>query len=292
MQVRSQLANDKKANVRALSTAGRCALAVGEKERARDYLEKARTFDATNLDVLRLLADLAMDAGEHADALRHYQSVVLGVGSKLPPPELSQLYVQMADAREGMGEHAKSVQMAERASRSTGERQGDRQVDRAGRERRRCVRAGEGEATPGGPAREALRCGGGREEGGPARGARQGAARAGQAAVRRSGPDRGRAHPRDADGAQAGRPRRAPRDSGDVHQERALARRDAGHRTARRCADRAGTSGQVPVRGRADLSRPPRRRRRHDLVDPAGARGRSIAPQGVRDRHRDAREGR
>jgi|GEM_PF-1375405 len=115
MQVRSQLANDKKANVRALSTAGRCALAVGEKERARDYLEKARTFDATNLDVLRLLADLAMDAGEHADALRHYQSVVLGVGSKLPPPELSQLYVQMADAREGMGEHAKSVQMAERA---------------------------------------------------------------------------------------------------------------------------------------------------------------------------------
>ena len=115
MQVRSQIANDKKANVRALSTAGRCALAVGEKERARDYLEKARTFDATNLDVLRLLADLAMDAGAHADALRHYQSVVLGVGSKLPPPELSQLYVQMADAREGMGEHAKSVQMAERA---------------------------------------------------------------------------------------------------------------------------------------------------------------------------------
>lgn len=128
MQVRSQLANDKKANVRALSTAGRCALAVGEKDRARDYLEKARTFDATNLDVLRLLADLSMDAGEHADALRHYQSVVLGVGSKLPPPELSQLYVQMADAREGMGEHAKSVQMAERALEIDGEN--DKAIDK------------------------------------------------------------------------------------------------------------------------------------------------------------------
>lgn len=115
MQVRSQSPNDKALNVRALSTAGRCALSVGEKDRARDYLEKARVFEATNLNVLRLLADIAMDSGEYTDALRHYQSVVLGVGSKMAPPDLSRLYVHMADARKGMEEPAKAVQMAERA---------------------------------------------------------------------------------------------------------------------------------------------------------------------------------
>lgn len=115
MQVRSQAADDKALNLRALSIAGRCALAVDEKDRAREYLEKAKSFDATNLDVLQLLADLDMDAGRFSDALRNYQSVVLGVGSKMPPAELSRLYVKMADARIGMGEKPKAVQMAERA---------------------------------------------------------------------------------------------------------------------------------------------------------------------------------
>ncbi|MBC8073331.1 MAG: hypothetical protein IAG13_33735, partial [Deltaproteobacteria bacterium] len=115
MQVRSQLPNDHAANLRALSLAGRCALAVDDKERARDYLEKARTLDAANLDVLRLLAELDMDGGRFADALRHYQSVVLGVGDKLAPGELSRLYVRMADARVGMDERSKAVQMLERA---------------------------------------------------------------------------------------------------------------------------------------------------------------------------------
>lgn len=115
MQVRSQSPDDKALNLRALSIAGRCALAVDEKERAREYLEKARGFDATNLDVLQLLADLDMNAGRFSDALRNYQSVVLGVGSKMPPTELSRLYVKMADARIGMGEKPKAAQMAERA---------------------------------------------------------------------------------------------------------------------------------------------------------------------------------
>lgn len=115
MQVRSQQANDHALNLRALSLAGRCALAVDAKDRAREYLEKARALDATNLDVLRLLAELDMDAGKFADALRHYQSVVLGVGDKLAPGELSRLYVRMGDARLGMDEKPKAIQMLERA---------------------------------------------------------------------------------------------------------------------------------------------------------------------------------
>lgn len=114
-QVRSQHPSDHALNLRALSVAGRCALAVDNKDRARDYLEKARGLDATNLDVLRLLAELDMEAGRFADALRQYQSVVLGVGDKLAPGELSRLYLRMADARIGMDEMPKAVQMLERA---------------------------------------------------------------------------------------------------------------------------------------------------------------------------------
>lgn len=114
-QVRSQARDDKALNVRALSVAGRCALAVDEPDRAREYLEKARSFDAANLDVLRLLGEIDMEAERWEEALRSYQSVVLGAADKLPPPELSQVYLRMADARLGMKERAKGIQLVERA---------------------------------------------------------------------------------------------------------------------------------------------------------------------------------
>ncbi len=114
-QVKSQAPMDHKLNLRALSLAGRCALAVEEKDKAREYLQKARALDATNLDVLQLLADLDLDAEQWNDALRNYQSVVLGMGDKLPAAEQSQLYVKMARARIGMEETSKAGQMLERA---------------------------------------------------------------------------------------------------------------------------------------------------------------------------------
>ena len=114
-QVKSQAPMEHKLNLRALSLAGRCALAVKETEKAREYLQKARGLDATNLDVLQLLADLDLDAEQWADALRSYQSVVLGMGDKLPAAEQSQLYVKMARARIGMDEASKAGQMLERA---------------------------------------------------------------------------------------------------------------------------------------------------------------------------------
>ncbi len=114
-QVRAQAADDKALNLRALSIAGRCALAVEQPDRAREYLEKARSFDATNLDVLRLLGELDLDAERWQDALRSYQSVVLGAADEMAPTELSQVYLRMADARLGMKERAKAIQLIERA---------------------------------------------------------------------------------------------------------------------------------------------------------------------------------
>ncbi|MCH9682427.1 MAG: hypothetical protein K0V04_13400, partial [Deltaproteobacteria bacterium] len=114
-QVRAQAADDKALNVRALSIAGRCALAAEEPDRAREYLEKARNFDATNLDVLRLLGELDLDAERWEEALRSYQSVVLGAADGMAPSELSEIYLRMADARLGMKERPKAIQLVERA---------------------------------------------------------------------------------------------------------------------------------------------------------------------------------
>jgi len=114
-QVRAQARDDKALNVRALSIAGRCAVAAEEPERAREYLEKVRQLDATNLDVLRLLGEMDMEAERWEEALKSYQSVVLGAGDKLPPPELSQVYLKMAQARLGMKERMKAIQLVERA---------------------------------------------------------------------------------------------------------------------------------------------------------------------------------
>lgn len=114
-QVRAQARDDKALNVRALSIAGRCALAVDEPERAREYLAKARNADATNFDVLRLLGELDLGAERWEEALKSYQSVVLGGADKVPPAEMSQVYLKMAAARVGMGEVPKAVQLVERA---------------------------------------------------------------------------------------------------------------------------------------------------------------------------------
>lgn len=114
-QVSAQAGDDKAANLRALSIAGRCAVAVGEPERAREYLQKARGFDATNLGVLRLLGEMDMEDERWEDALRSYQSVVLGAADQLPPPELAEVYLRMAQARLGMKERPKALQLIGRA---------------------------------------------------------------------------------------------------------------------------------------------------------------------------------
>lgn len=114
-QVRAHARDDQGLNVRALSVAGRCALAVDEPERAREYLAKARNADATNFDVLQLLGELDLSAERWEEALKSYQSIVLSGTDKVPPAELSQIYLRMADARLGLGENAKATSLVERA---------------------------------------------------------------------------------------------------------------------------------------------------------------------------------
>lgn len=115
LQLRSNPSATQAARVRVLATAGRCALAVDEPDRAREYLEEARSLNAGNLDVRRLLADLDMAAEQWGDALNNYQSLVLGAGDKLNDADRSDLYRRMARAQLGLGEGRKALQMVDRA---------------------------------------------------------------------------------------------------------------------------------------------------------------------------------
>jgi tetratricopeptide (TPR) repeat protein len=114
-QARSQAPEDHALNLRALGLAGRCALAAEETERAVEYLEKAKALDASDVEVLRLLADLHLEGGRFDEALSNYQSVVLASGDRLLAGEQADLYVRMARACIGMDQKKKGTQMAERA---------------------------------------------------------------------------------------------------------------------------------------------------------------------------------
>lgn len=114
LQVRSSAQVDNVDLLQAMTMAGRCAVAVGEKSKAHEYLEKARSMDPTNLELLRLLGDLDLESAQWQDALRHYQSVVLGA-SDLSPTEQADLYTRMGLARLGMDERTKAMSAFERA---------------------------------------------------------------------------------------------------------------------------------------------------------------------------------
>lgn len=124
LQARAQAPDDVELNLHALSLAGRCALAADERDKAREYLGRAKQLDATNLEVVRALADLDMDAEAWSDALKGYQSVALSMSGSLGPHDQAELYLRMGKAREGMGEHAKAVQMVERALDIDGDHEG------------------------------------------------------------------------------------------------------------------------------------------------------------------------
>ena len=115
LQARAQTPDDVPRNLRALSIAGRCALAMDERDAARDYLQRAKALGAHEPAVLRLLGDLEMDAGNWAEGLKSYQSVLMGAGDRLEPAEQADLYVAMARARKELGEVDKALPLVDRA---------------------------------------------------------------------------------------------------------------------------------------------------------------------------------
>ena len=114
-QVRAGAPDDRELNGQVHALAGRCALAVGEQERARELLRAARGFDPRNREVARTLADLELAAESWEGALKAYQGLVLQAGSELGPRVQAELYLRMGEARRGMGELGKANQMIERA---------------------------------------------------------------------------------------------------------------------------------------------------------------------------------
>jgi len=100
--------------LRALSWAGRCALAVGDTERARLYIEQAKELDAGNLDLVRLLGDLDLRSGQWREALKGYQTLLERQEQTLSTAGQADLHFHIARARVGLQDHGKATQALER----------------------------------------------------------------------------------------------------------------------------------------------------------------------------------
>jgi len=113
--LRAQPAANPKQRQRALMMAARCAMAAGESEQAKTYATQAKELAPSDLALTRLIADLDLAAGRWADAVRNYQTLIVGLGKKVTPSDAAWIHLQVAKARAGMGDGVKALQMVERA---------------------------------------------------------------------------------------------------------------------------------------------------------------------------------
>ncbi|KIG13697.1 Serine/threonine protein kinase [Enhygromyxa salina] len=114
-QTRAGSPEDRELNARVHALAGRCALAVGNNAEARELLRDAKQFDPRNREVGRALADLELESQSWDAALRAYQGLAIQAGEGEEPRVQAELYLRMGQARQGMGEASKALQMIERA---------------------------------------------------------------------------------------------------------------------------------------------------------------------------------
>ncbi|MFO7567807.1 MAG: protein kinase [Enhygromyxa sp.] len=113
-QTRASNPEDRELNAHVHALAGRCALAVHNKDRARELLREAKQFDPRNRDVARALADLELESQSWDAALKAYQGLAIQAG-ELEPRSQAEIYLRMGQARHGMGEAGKALQMIDRA---------------------------------------------------------------------------------------------------------------------------------------------------------------------------------
>lgn len=113
-QVRVSNPDDRELNAHVHALAGRCALAVHDKDRARELLREAKQFDPRNRDVARALADLELESHSWEAALKAYQGLAIQ-GAEVDPRSQAEIYLRMGQARHGMGESGKALQMIDRA---------------------------------------------------------------------------------------------------------------------------------------------------------------------------------
>lgn len=114
-QTRASNPEDRELNAHVHALAGRCALAAGNNAEARELLRDAKQFDPRNREVGRALADLELESHSWEAALKAYQGLAIQSGDNEDPRAQAELYLRMGQARHGMGEASKTLQMIERA---------------------------------------------------------------------------------------------------------------------------------------------------------------------------------
>lgn len=113
-QIRVSNPEDRELNAHVHALAGRCALAVHDKDRARELLREAKQFDPRNRDVARALADLELESQNWDAALKAYQGLAIQ-GGETDTRSQAEIYLRMGQARQGLGEAGKALQMIDRA---------------------------------------------------------------------------------------------------------------------------------------------------------------------------------
>lgn len=114
-QIRASHPDDRELNAHVHALAGRCALAVHDKDAARVLLRDAKNFDPRNRDVGRALADLELESQNWDAALKAYQGLAIQTNESGDTRAQAELYLRMGQARHGMGETSKALQMIDRA---------------------------------------------------------------------------------------------------------------------------------------------------------------------------------
>jgi Tfp pilus assembly protein PilF len=105
LQLRTQASDDRAAQLRALGVAARCAAAVGDNDRASEYLTKAQQLDPDSLEVAAQRAELALDAGRWQEAVEAF-TALFAKGSALSPRERVEIGLRLAKAQAAAGDAA------------------------------------------------------------------------------------------------------------------------------------------------------------------------------------------
>ena len=114
-QTRTNNPDDRELNAHAHALAGRCALAMHDKEAARQLLRDAKEFDPRNREVTAALAALELESENWDAALKAYQGLAIQTGEAGDARAQAEIFLRMGQARRGLGETAKANQMVDRA---------------------------------------------------------------------------------------------------------------------------------------------------------------------------------
>ncbi len=96
-------------------TMGRVAAALGKTDRAIKAFAAAQSFDRSNLEAIRSLANAHFDKGDWEGAFKHYQVLLVHHKDELPAEDRADLYRRLGIVKREQGDKKRAVNFLEKA---------------------------------------------------------------------------------------------------------------------------------------------------------------------------------